>query len=323
MYHAGVWTNYVNYQPPDRSMATMAFDAGDGYVVLFGGVAYTASGRFSGTTNETWIFVSGHWTRLKLALEPPARFGAAMSYDAADGYVLMFGGGPSAYSGALLTDTWAFSAGKWSQVNVNSAPSGRAYAGMAYDAMDGYVVLFGGLGYNATNALVPLNDTWTYAGGTWTEIIPDDCYLVSSYSCPASPSERYDFGMTYDAADGVVLLFGGTGYLGDDGDTWAFTGGTWYNVTGYSTHSPGALQGAVMTYDAADGYVLLYGGSYASYNLATWSYSGFTWTLQHPAANPGPDLEGQMAYDGIDGVVVLEGGIATGNSDLPGNTWLY
>src|SRR5436190_10505902 len=46
------------------------------------------------------------------------------------------------------------------------SPPPRAYDGMAYDAVHGEVVMFGGYYFGA------LDDTWTYDGSSWTERFP-------------------------------------------------------------------------------------------------------------------------------------------------------
>jgi len=40
----------------------------------------------------TWVWDGSTWTQQSPATSPPARFGAAMAYDAATGNVVMFGG---------------------------------------------------------------------------------------------------------------------------------------------------------------------------------------------------------------------------------------
>ena len=37
----------------------------------------------------------------------------------------------------------------------------------AYDAADGYTVLYGGAGF-VSGSQVAFNDTWTFVGGNWT-----------------------------------------------------------------------------------------------------------------------------------------------------------
>ncbi len=94
-----------------------------------------------------------------------------MVYDAEDGYVVLFGGSflnLTSFHTTYYNDTWALENGKW--VNLTAAgpaPSPREGFEMAYDAEDGYVVLFGGHPGKGPNAL---NDTWTFSSGIWTNI---------------------------------------------------------------------------------------------------------------------------------------------------------
>src|SRR5262245_7832017 len=83
------------------------------------------------------------------------------------------------------------------------APPVLTNPGMAYDAADGQVVLFGGAGQPNYR-----NGTWTWDGTAWTERHPKH-----------SPSPRTAMGMAYDAITKEVVLFGG----GGDG----FQRGTW------------------------------------------------------------------------------------------------
>ncbi len=143
----------------------------------------------------------------------------AFTYDAADHYVLLFGG-VDIY-GNTYGDTWTFQNGRWTQLNPTVSPSWRSAGEMVYDYQDGYVVFFGGqdLNYN------PTNDTWKFLHGNWTQLTP----VVSP------PAIRFG-AMTYDANDSYVLLFGGdlcnsgcTPYR--TGFTWTFSGGNWTNRT--------------------------------------------------------------------------------------------
>ena len=47
------------------------------------------------------------------------------------------------------------------------------------------------------------DDTWEYDGLSWRQITPTDP------EDDGSPSARFSAGLTYDAARGVVVLFGG------------------------------------------------------------------------------------------------------------------
>src|SRR5215469_15862905 len=53
----------------------------------------------------------------------------------------------------------------WTNRTAGVEPSPRWGAMAAYDAADGYLVVFGGIG----NSHGALRDTWTWANGKWTD----------------------------------------------------------------------------------------------------------------------------------------------------------
>ena len=130
------WTQrHPATSPPARSLASMAYDAATGNVVLFGGV-----GRDGGASGDTWVWDGTTWTQQHPATSPPARAAASMAYDAATGNVVLF----SARFG-VPGDTWAWDGTTWTQQHPATSPPRRFDASMAYDAATGNVVLFGGL----------------------------------------------------------------------------------------------------------------------------------------------------------------------------------
>jgi hypothetical protein len=193
----------------------MVYDAKDHYTVLFGGFSQT------GYQTITWKFVGGQWSKLVTTKTPAPRAYASMTYDSADGVVLLFGGCHSAApctTGYFLADTWEFSAGAWTKITATVHPSARAGSMMAYDSANRYVALFGGC--NATSCVSPFADTWTFVGGAWTHLKPSP-----------HPSAR-ELGMaTYDAKTGYVVLFGGlNSSFTPLNDTWKFVGVSWTKI---------------------------------------------------------------------------------------------
>jgi len=317
-------------------------------VVLFGGVnsAYAE-------LNDTWTFHGLDWTHV-LPRSPVPRLLPTMTYDGADGYVLLFGG-TYAVTGTVLGDTWKFSGGIWTPLHPPTSPSPRTGAAMAYDPSDGYVVLFGG-----ATAAGTLGDTWTYLAGVWSPALTS-----------GGPVARVAATMSFDYADGYLLLFGGANSTGPLNDTWSFTAGVWSpEARGPATH-PSPRQLAVMAYDSADGYVVLFSGSLKSGGLypdtwtylagtwknvslglaptppgllaatlvddtfdgylllfggdsvlgpsnATWGFTNGTWTQLQPAINPGTEYYAGAAYDPNANGVLLFGGVSGGT-----RTWLY
>jgi hypothetical protein len=147
----------------------------------------------------------------------------------------------------------------------------------------------------------------------------------------SQPSARWYFGMTWDAADGVVLLFGGRNLATDFGDTWEFNGTAWSRVA--TTVAPPPMTTSLLTYDARDGLVVLYGGD--SILAGTPSFYNVVWTFRLGAwtnitshvtglpANPNELTDG--VYDAATGAILYFGGNVgtTGGCNAPGYTWTY
>src|SRR2546430_6822932 len=74
---------------------------------------------------------------------PPARMGAAMTYDAATKAVVLFGGTRGDGS-PPLDDTWTWDGCRWTQAKPATSPPGRSFGNLASDPSSGKVILFGG-----------------------------------------------------------------------------------------------------------------------------------------------------------------------------------
>jgi hypothetical protein len=267
-------------------------------------MVYTASGQlvlYGGGNEDTWTYDGAHWTRQFPAVSPPNRVGPAMAYDAATGKVVLFGG-------FQRNDTWTYDGAAWVQQTPATSPSKRYGAAIAYDPAIGKVVLFGGaIGMFEP----PLTDTWTYDGTNWTQV-----------PTPVAPSANYGAAMTYDAAIGKVVLFGGErSGSGVVDQTWTFDGSSWTRLA--PAASPPARADASMAYDAGAGKAVLFGGydSANNYLSDTWTFDGATWTRQNPAIVPPPRSEAALAYDDLTGKVVMYGGYDQGTN--LGDTWTY
>jgi hypothetical protein len=132
-----------------------------------------------------------------------------MSDDPADGGVLLFGG----FDGDdPVGDTWIWNGTDWTQRFPAHAPKVRYGMGMAYDAANDQVTLFGGRRFN---------DTWTWDGADWTD---------RTIKHAPAPYQRNDLGLAYDAGHSQVVLFGGC-----CGDTWTWNGSAWTQHPAVST----------------------------------------------------------------------------------------
>lgn len=205
------------------------------------------------------------------------------------------------------------------QHRSDSGPSPRRSMRLAYDSARGVTVLFGGIAGSDYQ-----DDTWEWDGTSWTQrCLPlEDCG-------PAVPSPREAYGMAYDSARGVTVLFGG--YDGTWlGDTWEWDGFVWMKVddgdpNGITSPAPRAVMG--MVYDSADGVVLMYGGAAGSAASSQfedlWQWNGTAWTMlrQSPGESPGARSFFGMTYDAVRGVTVLFGGTFGAGFQSLRDTW--
>ncbi len=297
----------------------MAYDPQGPYILLFGGENVNGA-----LQNSTWLFSGGNWSDLTpdLGVVPPARWGAAMAWDASDQQMVLFGGCENSACTLSFADTWAFSNGSWRDLTpgLSVSPDAREEAAMTYDAFDGYVLLVGGRA--AQTSPTVYSDVWAFQHGAWTEMTP--------MGTPGTPNARYGAQLVYDPTLSAAVLFAGAATTGSLlQDTWTYQADHWTNESGLSAATPGARVYASMTYDAVDGYLLLYGGAGNTAIYAdTWSYGAGGWTELSPTGDAPPArYAAAMSYDASDQVVMLFSGNAgsssfwTGTSIYSSGTW--
>ncbi len=295
--------------PPPAEFAAATFDAADGYGLLFGG---QDSG--SNPVGTTYSFVHANWTDLTTAVGrgPSARWGAAMTYDAARGYVVLFGGCANAACSVVLNDTWAYAYGRWTNLtsSLGPAPAPRALAMIAYDPSLRELVLFGG----RTGANTPLGDTWLLGNGSWQA-------LAVAPSTPA-PLARIGGAMAFDPLLNATVLFGGWSASGVLGDTWTFGATGWNGSAIASLVAPSSRWAAGATFDAAAGELLLTGGyNSGTYDSDLWALRGGAWSSLSDANGPPAGYGGAFFYDATDGDAVYFSGAEP--SGLQPATYVY
>ena len=284
--------------------------------MLFASGAPTDSARVLVVTTHTPIPLNSiAWTQITTGKSTPsARMGAAMTYDAADGYVVLFGG----YG---LNDTWTYRGGVWTNVTKATAPSARYYPSMTYDPATRSVILFGGESWAASptgcsgsaSRWTLCHDTWSFSHGKWR-------ILLTSRSPPA----REGAAMAYLFGNGVVAMGGGFTLKGNIlSDMWGFGKGSWKPI---STSGPGAPFGGPtssaypfpMAFDGRAGAVIFYTIN-SSTGAETWDYNSTGWHLIPQPWHSSPLTDGGLGfdYDPSLRMVVLFGG--AGNV----GTWGY
>jgi hypothetical protein len=335
--------------PAPREGAGTAYDAADGYVVLYGG--FLGTRVTSPTTvgnicdDQTWTFEGRSWTQLEIS-GPPGLCYPSMTYDASDGYVLLWGGvetGSSGY-GPDSGQTWTYVHGQWSDLNIRGPPAnGSTTSPMTYDPSIGRVVMFVNYPCNGCDQAGTENQTWVYSGGAWAQL------SVGVEPTPGWGGGSYS--ITYDSADGYVLILGlggpSTRQYGQNQTTqtspvdingaWEFTGSSWERAAplpfNFDVGGSGPPSGDI-AYDPAIGRTVVFGSMTQNWrygtdqtipNLnATWTYIDDQW---ENATGPEPPIIGDdaLAFDAADGYVLLFGGFGPGgpNSTLLNDTWIY
>ena len=184
------------------------YDSESKRVIAFGGAH-----SVSHPVDETWAYdpATDTWTQMHPKSSPPARYWHAMAYDASADRVVVFGG-LGDLDLVAFNDTWTydFNRDTWTQVRTKSAPPGRHYHAMAYDAGGKRTVLFGG----ADLGEAPMGDTWLLDlnAGQWMAVQT------------SGPSARAWHAMAYDADQRVVVLIGGGETRGKFlNDVWLFS----------------------------------------------------------------------------------------------------
>jgi len=318
-FNGSNWTQQPSGSGPgELAEASMAYDPATSQLILFGGNGQRSDGTYGSLAN-TWSWDGSTWTELSPATSPPARDGASMAYDPATAQLVLFGG-TSGGSNHALSDTWDWDGSSWTELSPATSPPARYQASLAYDGTDGELVLYGGMSENTTaQPSVFLGDTWTWDGSNWTE-----------ETLTNTPLGRADASMTYDAATGQIVLFGGDGPAGCEiervcgplGETWTLDGSTWSEL-GTASQTPAVSQ-SVLAYDSGTGQLVYYTDNSSDANF-TWTYDGVTWDDHERLASMPPEFGASMAYDPSSGQLILFGGFANGylndTWDWNGDSW--
>jgi len=333
--------------PGARYSASSWKDAA-GNLWLFGGYGYDSTGAV-GALNDLWQFSpsSGEWTWVSggnaanvsgtygiqggpgSATVPGARYSASAWIDAGD--LWLFGGYGYDSTGRLgsLNDLWRYSpsTGLWTWISGDTAVNaggvygkqgasaasnvpGARQAANAWVDSSGGLWLFGGYGYDATDAVGYLNDLWRFSPSTgqWTWINGGNAdnasgvYGTQGTAAASNVPGARQAANTWIDSSGTVWLFGGSGYGSTGGvgylnDLWRYSlsSGQWTWVSGgnganavgiYGTQGtvsastvPGARQASNSWIDSS-GYLWLFGG--AGYGSADNGYLNDLWQFVPP-----------------------------------------
>jgi hypothetical protein len=289
----------------------MAYDSDTGLIVVFGG--YDSGFNYKG---DTWIYNASNntWHNAQPTNSPPKRYGPTMIYDSDNKVMLLFGG----YSfgagtcGGYCSDTWAYniSNNTWFNRHPTGPIFGMYYMQMAYDPVNHYAVMFGGM-----------NSSSVYQNKIWLYNYTSNAWSMRTPSSP--PTARYIMNVIWNPINQTVMIFGGySGVLNDDIWQYDVEVNTWFKFN--PANRPIARYLAQMTWDQRLGKAFLFGGySFTSgYLNDTWTFDPVTtvWTKVQPANDPGVLCCGAMVHNSLESVNIVFGGYGSGYQD---KTWLY
>lgn len=233
------------------------------------------------------------WTNVSsVAGGPSPRATAGIAYDAADSYVVLFGGQvyTSAYAAEEHTtcagDTWIFQNGLWRNLSISGPPANCAPE-MTYDAADGYVIETGGwMRENVSHCacFLDYNQTWVFSHGRWQNLSTYTPSLEATYG----PNIAYD----PDLREVLACTLAGSGP-----EEWGFADGAWsaIQVPPGATNCGGFWD---LSYDLSMKGMVAFNDTFASPGPDTWLLRNGSWSeLGTPPAGV---LEGgELAFDPV------------------------
>lgn len=232
--------------PVPRRGHALAYDPLRRHVLMFGGEAATALG-------DTWVWRGGRWELAFSTITPPRRSDAAMTFDAALGRVVMFGGSDQ---NAWRTDTWLHDGSEWRQADA-SGP-GAAHPLLVCDEARGSLMLLAS-DTSLQPAAVPMS-TFAWNGSGWTQ-----------ESTPVAPLSRAGAAAAWDAVRQRAILIGGEN--GGD-EVWEWDGTAW-SLRAHVAEF--ARSGAIVWFDPQTGRIRVAGGHHRTTGLRqtdVWSWDG-------------------------------------------------
>ncbi|HLM70066.1 MAG TPA: PKD domain-containing protein, partial [Thermoplasmata archaeon] len=168
----------------------------------------------------------------------------------------------------------------------------------------------------------------SYAPVTPSLSPPVEWVNVTGTAAAARPPPTDSGSTAYDPLDGETVAFGGcTSVQCPENQTWAFSNGSWTNLT--NPHdAPPARYGAVMDFDPNMGGLLLFGGHGLGFTDLndTWLFRAGEWTnlSRYSPVTPSPREYASMAFDPDpeENGSVLFGGNALGVG-ATNDTWIW
>jgi hypothetical protein len=205
----------------------------------------------------------------------------ASEFDPIHSEIVLFGGClPSQPSSDA---TWRYKDATWTRLHPAHVPPARGFEAMAFDAVLGVVVMYGGRDVPPSAAEATGFGTITYSGDTWTWDGSD-----WSQQHPAHHPVLFQPSATYDYARQQIVLVGSTPSFSTE--TWTYDGIDWTHQTQADGKPTPSRIYIPLSFDPASKTVVTFGGYIPSSSAQTaltavWEWDGRTWS-QTPATTP-------------------------------------
>lgn len=326
------WVVLTPEGPEAVAFHAMAFDPIGAGVLVHGGHRQNSS-----STSESWLWNGSEWRRVASG-DPGRKYRHAMAADTARNIIVLFGG-----AGDVGMSEWNGS--EWTTVELGPTP--RESHVMAFDAVNGRVLIHGGRAPATTGELLAWDgQSWTtlppsssrcehagvfdsrrgslvvFGGRDPAESLRDETLewdgAIWRESRPSGPRGRADHAAAFDSARDVMVLHAGRNNYNAFADTWAWNGLGWSLLADEGL--PGRRHEHAMAYDSHRQVMVVFGGKDAGGALLgdTKEWDGVEWRTVWQSG-PQPRSGHCLAFDVDRGVVILHGG--EDNQGFLDDTW--
>lgn len=312
------WTNITGLVSgsPSGRLSAMAWDASDGYVVLYGWDS------LAGIQRDTWTYANGNWTNItgSVGTPPPVAVFPLMAFDPSSQTVIMYLGENNS--------TWSYHHNVWTNLTSTAGhPTAIIEATMTTDTADHEVVLMGGIPVYGGAGLN--HQTWVFQNGTWRNDTTSAPFNFGRIIIPVAADDPTDHGVV---AQGLAE-WQNTSPLLYKPATFVFSGNHWTNLTPTLTTEPAmselpgfAWLGSIGADVMEASFTVNGTGSFNYRSGVTWEFAHDVWTNVTAASGPQPDTGAITTAVGVptDGTVLMFGGERVTSSPVvyPG-TWLF
>jgi hypothetical protein len=302
-----LWTRITpTSSAPQRSGHTLVYEPTYAVLLAFGG-----GFNYFSADNETWVFADNRWLEREPPTSPPSRRWQAAAFDGRLGRIAIFGGDARS---RRYSDLWWWEGHDW--VPYEKAPPAYSGGATAFDPIRNELILHGGM-ISFDESVMPIlqKDTWRFVDGQW-----EDLHLE------IEPAGRYYASITWDDANGEIVLFGGQGRGHTQSvqwttlrDTWTWNGRAWRQHSLSRSVPPAA--GPIWFDSNLQKVVMASWRSNNPNSRAMWLWDGERWTETSIVLPVGTEYTDTIFFDQIRKVTVVREGTYNRTWLWDGSTW--